>query len=137
VALGVYIEPDGSASAAGGFLVQAMPGADPALIPLLEERLKSFPPTTALLREGLAPIHILEQLFAGIPFNPVKEIDLAFHCSCSRPQVERMLRGIGATELRELVEREEETTVTCEFCKAAYHFTREELTGLADDKNKG
>lgn len=131
VALGAYLEPDGSVSAAGGFMVQAMPDGDASLLSLLEERLVTLPPTTALLREGLAPVHILERIFAGIPFSVQGETDLAFRCSCTRRQVQRMLLGLPAEELRQLVEREEETSVTCEFCRQAYHFSPEELTALA------
>jgi molecular chaperone Hsp33 len=132
VGLGVYVEPDGSVSSAGGFLVQALPDADEMLIPLLEERLQDFPPTTTLLREGLGPIHILEQLFAGIPFSLKERTDLIFHCGCSRRQVTRMLWALGKAELHQLQAREEETVVTCEFCKESYRFSRDELAELAE-----
>lgn len=132
VALGVYVEPDGSVSSAGGFMVQAMPGADEGTLALLEERLIALPPTTALLREGLGPVHILERIFEGIPFNVQGETDLFFRCSCSRQQAQRMLQALGAEELRDLREREEKTSVTCEFCRAVYHFSAEELESLAD-----
>lgn len=131
VALGAYLEPGGSVSAAGGFMVQAMPGGDESLLALLEERLTALPPTTTLLREGLAPIHILERIFEGIPFSVQATTDLAFRCHCSRRQVARMLTSLGAEELRELRQREEATTVTCEFCRRAYQFSREELAALS------
>ena len=53
VALGVTLGAEGEVAAAGGFLVQAMPGGDPALIPLLEKRLAELPATTVLLRQGV------------------------------------------------------------------------------------
>lgn len=132
VALGVYVEPDGAVSAAGGFLLQMLPGGRQELIPLLEERLAALPPVTALLQQGEAPRQILARLLADIPYTAKGEIPLTFRCTCSRPQVGRMLQGLGAEELRHLQEREEETVVTCEFCKHPYRFSREELAGLAD-----
>jgi molecular chaperone Hsp33 len=131
VALGAYLEPDGRVSAAGGFMVQAMPGADETTLSLMEERLLALPPTTALLREGLGPVHILERLFDGIPFTIQEETDLFFRCNCSRRQVEGMLQALGAEELRTLREREEKTSVTCEFCRAVYHFSPDELEALS------
>lgn len=131
VALGVYVEPGGEVSAAGGFLVQALPGGEESLLALLEERIKSFPPPTALLREGLAPVHILERIFEGIPFLKTAQHDLVFRCSCSRDQVRGMLRALGPEELHHLATRKEDTTVTCEFCKESYGFDREELASLA------
>ena len=130
VALGVYVEPDGRVSSAGGFMVQVMPGGDEAPIPLLEKRLSELPPTTALLREGLGPLQILERLFSGVPFAVKDTTDLAFRCGCSRAQVEAMLRALEEKELRELAEREEETVVTCEYCREPYRFSREELAAL-------
>jgi molecular chaperone Hsp33 len=131
VALGAYLEPDGSVSAAGGFMVQAMPGADETALSLMEARLLALPPTTTLLREGLAPVHILERIFDGIPFNVTGQTDLLFRCNCSRSQVEWMLQALGAEELRALREREEKTTVTCEFCRASYHFSSEDLEAIS------
>lgn len=132
VALGAFVEPDGRVSAAGGFMVQALPGGDEALLARLEERLTTFPPTTALLREGLGPLQILERLFAGIPFAVKATTDLAFRCGCSRAQIRHMLASLGKEELQELIVREEETTVTCEYCKETYAFGREELKGLVE-----
>ena len=131
VALGVHLAEDASVSAAGGFLIQALPGADEAQIPLIEERVQALPPTTALLHEGLAPRQILERLFAGLPFTVVQEeTPLVFRCNCSRRQVAGMLRALGREEVQALIERSEPTVVTCEFCKEAYGFDREELADL-------
>jgi molecular chaperone Hsp33 len=132
VALGVYLEPDGRVAIAGGFLVQLMPGGKDDLIPLLEARLAALPPTTTLLRQGLAPADILKQLFAGIPYISKGQNELVFRCTCSRPQVRRVLLSLGRDELQHLAERDEETVVTCEFCKEAYNFSREELARLAE-----
>ncbi len=129
VALGVYVEPEGRVSAAGGFLLQMLPDGDETMVPLLEERLSDLPPSTTLVREGKGATDILERIFEGIPFSVIQKTDLAFHCGCSRDQVGRMLLMLGKEEFEEL-KREEETLVTCEFCKETYVFTRKELESL-------
>jgi molecular chaperone Hsp33 len=43
----------------------------------------------------------------------------------------RVLLALGEEELRQLADRAEATTVTCEFCKEPYAFPPEELTRLA------
>ncbi|PLX83530.1 MAG: Hsp33 family molecular chaperone HslO [Desulfuromonas sp.] len=133
VALGVYLETEGKVAAAGGFLVQAMPGGDESRLPLLEERLKALPPITALLREGFGPEQILEQIFAGIPFAVKTRTDLAFRCSCNRRQVLNLLLALGKEELLQLARQAEPASVTCEYCKERYAFTAEELEALAVD----
>jgi molecular chaperone Hsp33 len=47
---------------------------------------------------------------------------LHFHCPCSRERVARVLRGLGAGELDELVEAQGEVEVSCEFCNEQYRF---------------
>jgi molecular chaperone Hsp33 len=128
VALGVFVEEDGRVSAAGGFMVQAMPGAPAETIMQLEERLAVLPPPTALLRQGFTPARILAEIFRDIPYQLQAETPLVFRCSCSRRQLLRLLWTPGADDLRTLRDGEEEIVVTCEFCKARYHFSAEELS---------
>ncbi len=131
VALGVYVEPGGEVSAGGGFLIQAMPGGHDSLIALIEERIGALPPLTSLLREGRSPLQILESLFEGIPFDEKARTDLTFRCTCSRAQVIGMLKALGKEELREILEKDEGTSVTCEFCKETYPFSRGEIEEMA------
>jgi molecular chaperone Hsp33 len=127
VALGVYLEGDGHVSAAGGLLVQAMPEGEEALIELLEKRLIALPPITALLRDGKAPLQILEELFAGIPLGNTEETPLMFRCTCSRNRVLAMLKTLGKDELEELAARDEDIEVVCEFCKERYGFSPDDI----------
>lgn len=135
VGLGVNLDETLAVATAGGFLVQAMPGGDESLIPLLEERLRQLPPTTSLLSEGKSPLQILEQLFAGIPFTVQMETPLEFRCNCSLPQVTAMLRRLDPEEVRAMIEEDRGARITCEFCKQTYAFTADDLAALPQLKN--
>jgi len=130
VGLGVFVEPDGVVSAAGGFLVQALPGADERHIDSLMERIAALPPLTTLLREGKTPEEIMEVLFKGIPYSVIEKRAIAFVCSCSRERIERVLISLGRDQLRELAEKDGGAEVGCEFCGEKYRFNRAELEGL-------
>jgi len=132
VALGVSLDADGSVAAAGGFLIQAMPGGDESPILLLEQRLTTLPPVSSLLRDQVSPALILEHIFSGIPYSVREETELVFRCTCSRLQVRRVLLALGREELRQLADRRGGTTVTCEFCREIYEFAPEELRKFAD-----
>ncbi len=132
VALGVYLEQEGRVAAAGGLLVQAMPEGEEALVSLLEERLITLPPLTAMLRAEQGPEQILQLLFEGIPLGTSEMTPLEFRCTCSRPQVQSMLKALGVEELEELANKDESTTVTCEFCKESYSFTGKQLNLLLE-----
>jgi molecular chaperone Hsp33 len=130
IALGVRLDRDANVAAAGGILVQALPGADPHLLALLEERLQHFPPVSTLLFQGGTPQSLLAQLFVDIPFSEQARVQLAFRCSCSRRQAEQILASLGREELLALAAREEETFVTCEYCREVYGFTGAALSAL-------
>jgi molecular chaperone Hsp33 len=127
VALGVELDRDMRVAAAGGFLLQMLPGGDPALIERLEERLAHLPPTTTLLRQGVAPAAILERLLEEIPTTNLGQIPLEFACTCTRQQVASVLKLLGPAELDDILTDQGEATVTCDFCKEPYHFDRDQL----------
>ena len=66
--LGVLVNPDLSVRAAGGFLVQLLPFAEDACIDKLEENLKTLPPVSSMIEQGLSPREICERLLDG--FSP-------------------------------------------------------------------
>lgn len=136
VALGVFIEPDNSVSAAGGFLIQAIPPQDDEMIDTLMNRISKLPPVTQLLREGETPEHILDMLFADIPYDILEKRALAFQCSCSREKIERALISLGLEELSSMIKEQGGAEVDCEFCREVYSFTRDELEGLLSNATK-
>jgi molecular chaperone Hsp33 len=130
VGLGVFVAPDWSVAAAGGFLIQSLPPVNEKVIERLIERIEKLPPITALLRGGKTPEEVLDLLFGGISFSTLEKFALAFRCSCSRERVEEALITLGRDELAALIDREEQTCVTCEFCREQYVFSREDLARL-------
>ena len=132
VGLGVLVGAEGI-TAAGGFLVQAVPPQDDAVTDLLMERIGNLPGVSESLAGGMTPEGLLAQLFDGIPYDTLEKRALAFSCSCSREKVERALISLGTEELRQLVEEKGEAAVTCEFCRESYSFGRDYLEALCDD----
>ena len=130
VGLGVYLEPDGSVAAAGGFLIQTLPPQDEAAIDRLMGRIAELSTLSELLRQGETPEQLLERLFEGIPYDTLEKRAVAFTCSCSREKIERVLISLGREELASLLETQGEAEVTCEFCRERYHFDRTELEKL-------
>ncbi len=133
VGLGVFVEPDRTVSAAGGFLIQSLPPVNEEVINRLMERIPQLPPITELLRGGKTPEDVLALIFAGIPFIILEKYALAFRCSCSRERVEAALISLGRKELSSLMAQEEETFVNCEFCRQQYVFSPEELARLVKE----
>lgn len=133
VALGVALAGDGGVAAAGGLMVQALPGCDEDTLVVLEEKLKQLPPVTTLLKQGQAPLQILTDLLGAGNFAVKSDIPLDFRCSCSLRQIVSMLQGLDRAEREHLASREEPTEVTCEYCREVYRFQPDELAALNRD----
>lgn len=127
VGLSVFVDGDGAVTAAGGFLIQAMPPGDPALVDTLMARIAELPPLSELFLAGTTPEALLARLFLDIPYTLLERRALAFSCSCSREKIERALISIGKEELGKLAAEQELTEVTCEFCQERYTFERREV----------
>jgi len=120
VALGVELGPQAEVVAAGGFLVQLLPGADEALADRLTERLANMPPTTTLLRQGLSPEQIVARLLEDFPYQTLGTTPLSFVCNCSQQQTLDLLRTLGVDELDPLIEAAHGAEVTCDYCKQVH-----------------
>jgi molecular chaperone Hsp33 len=129
VGLGVFVEPNGEVSAAGGFLIQSLPPAEDTIIDRLIRQIEQMPPITELLHQGKTPEAMLDLIFAETPFETLGTQALTFQCSCSKERVERALISLGIKELEALIEKKD-AEVTCEFCRTTYTFSQEELQQL-------
>ncbi|MCX7634765.1 MAG: Hsp33 family molecular chaperone HslO [Syntrophales bacterium] len=138
LALGVFVTTSGAVGAAGGFLVQTMPPVDEGRVDELIKGITRMDPVTKMLREGLKPEDMIAAIFNGIPYRTLESKALRFRCHCHRERIERVIISLGAAEISSLLADVGETTVTCEFCRRAYHFSRADLEGiLAEITNQG
>jgi molecular chaperone Hsp33 len=114
--VGVFVEPDGRVSAAGGYLLQAMPGAEPGTIERLEANVATAGRPTDLVRRGLDAAAMLDQLVAGLPLRVVDTRAVRFRCRCSRERATAALIAMGRAELLDVLGTERRAEVACEFC---------------------
>lgn len=129
LALGVLVDKDQRVKAAGGFLIQLLPGVADEDITYLEEQLSKFPHITSLLVQGMSPEDILKRLLPG-EINFLQQIPVHFECDCSRDRFERGLLSLGAAEIRSIIEEDHHAELVCHFCNEKYLFTEEQLQQL-------
>ena len=133
VGLGVFVEPAGDISAAGGFLIQTLPPSDEQIVDKLVARLEGLPPVTQNLRSGKNPEDMLEIIFEGIPYHILEKRELVLKCTCSRERIERVLISLGKKDIADMIAAQGEAEVDCEFCRTRYHFNRAELEQLLQE----
>ena len=125
-ALGVLVDTDTSIKAAGGFVVQLMPGADMKLIEKLEDNIFMMDQLTTILDED-GENEIFAQVLKDIDYHIVGEEEVGYRCKCSREKVLEAVSAVSDEDLAQLVESEENIEVECQFCAAKYVFTPEEI----------
>ncbi len=135
-ALGVLVNPDLSVKAAGGFLIQLLPGALEEEISRLEHNVANIPAVTRMLEAGASAEQICRQALDGFAPQILETAHPEYRCTCSRQRVERTLISIGRDDLRQMMEEEERIEVNCHFCGKKYHFTKEDLQGLLEQAEK-
>ncbi len=136
VGLGVFVEPDGKVSAAGGFIIQTLPPTEERAVDQLIENIRKIPTVTEFLRQGGTPEDMLAEIFSGLTYHMLGKRNLFLRCACSRERVERILLALGIGELQRMIAEQNETDVTCEFCRTSYHFTRMELEDLIQETSR-
>ncbi|QIW21496.1 redox-regulated molecular chaperone HslO [Bacillus thuringiensis] len=132
VGVGVLVNGDDSVLAAGGFILQIMPGAQEETISFIEDRLQKIPPVSTLIEQGLSPEELLYAVLGEDKVKVLETMDVQFNCTCSRERIENVLISLGKTELEQVREEEEETEVHCHFCNERYKFSKEDITNLIE-----
>lgn len=132
--LGVLIDTDFSVKAAGGFVVQLMPGAPESLIDKLEDNIFYMDQLTTILAEDGYEA-IFAQVLKGLDYHLVGEAPVEYRCYCSDERVRQALGTIGAEELRSMSMEGKDVTVGCQFCDRSYVYTPEDLEKMANEKN--
>ena len=128
VGLGVLVDTDKSIKAAGGFIVQLMPGAPEELITKLEDNIFMMDQLTTVLDEdGIDAV--IGQVLLGLDPQEAERRPVEYRCSCSRERVAQALRS-GEAELREMAAEGRDVEVSCQFCDKVYSFTPGELLEL-------
>lgn len=130
VGAGVLVNPDHSVLAAGGFIIQVMPGASEDVVTRLEEQIKSFPAISNLIREGNNPEQIITRLFPDEEIKFHETMPLSFVCKCSKERFEQAIISLGNEEIQEMIDEDHGAETVCHFCNEKYQFTEEELEAL-------
>lgn len=132
-ALGVLIAPDQTVRAAGGYLIQLLPGADDAVISAVEQGVARLGAVSARLDGGMDPLELLREALGGFELEVLETAPIEYRCYCSEERVARALISLGKDELASLVEEQGGAELTCQFCDKVYRFSKDGLKTLLDE----
>ena len=119
-----------SVKAAGGYLIQLMPGAAEDTIAKVEGGIMAAGAVSAILEKNDDPEAMLRTVMSDFDLKILETCPVEYRCYCSRERVERALISLGRTELEQMLSEQGGCQLTCQFCDAVYEFTAEDIQRL-------
>jgi molecular chaperone Hsp33 len=121
--------------AAGGLIIQVMPGASEGMAAEIESSVKRSPPTTTLIRDGAGPAELLRTALGAIDLEILDERPVSFTCSCSYERALSLVSSIDKAELESMLREDKGAVMICHFCNETYRLDEsaleEIINGLA------
>ncbi len=140
VGLGVLVDTDHTIKAAGGFIVQLLPGASEEVISKLEKNLTNVKSVTDILKDDKTPEELIQIILTGFDVEFLGTKDVSFQCTCSKERLTRTLKSLGREELTDMLEKDGKAELTCDFCGKKHEFTADDLREIIaslDEKKTG
>lgn len=135
ISLGVYIDTYGKVQAAGGVLVEVMPGVGDDIVDILMRNSQNVKHTiTEEIMKGNAATEFVKPFLAGIPFTELDHnFPLVYYCPCNEDRVLRAIETLGIQELDDMITNKETAQVMCQMCGKPYDVIPDKLLEI---KNK-
>lgn len=133
VGLGVLVNPDNSVLAAGGFIIQLLPGCDEDTVSAIEKHLQNIEPVSKMIERGLTPEQILEVVLGENNVQVLSKTPVQFKCQCSKERFGAAIIGLGAQEIQEMIDEDGKAEAECHFCLEKYQYNQQELEGFIDE----
>ena len=132
-ALGVLVGLDQSVTAAGGYLIQLLPGASEEIITKIETGVHAMGSVSHALADGLDGEGLLRAVLKDFDLEILEKHPVEYRCYCSRDRVTRALISMGRKDLSELIRDQGKAELTCQFCDKVYRYSKEELEEILKD----
>ena len=132
-ALGVLVGKDQSVTAAGGYIIQLLPGAPDDIIDKIESGIQNAGAVSRLLAAGMDGQVVLETVLHGFDLEILESQPVEYRCYCSRDRVTRTLISLGRTELQSIVDDGKDIHIDCQFCDKIYDYTPDQVRQILKD----
>lgn len=137
VYLGVHVDAaDGRVRAAGGLLLQPMPGCPDSLIDEMQSLSSEISNLTSRLDAQEQLESVVTALFSAYTPEVSERLSPEYRCDCSRARIERALISVGEKDLTEMRDQDHGAEITCQFCNKRYQFTADDLGQLIQEASK-
>ena len=129
VAIGVKVE-GGVCKAAGGVVMQLLPGTSEENMDRAEERMQAFVHAAEVVK-NLGADGIMREYFSEVTEDSGVYLTFPeYKCNCSREKITGVIVPLGKSELQSILADEGEVKVHCHYCNKDYKFTQKDIDEL-------
>jgi molecular chaperone Hsp33 len=128
VLLGVLLKnTEPYVAAAGGVMVQMLPGANENIVTMIEDTIAHAPHITSVIERSNDPKDLIDLALGNIGYKILEDKEVQFKCNCSREKALAMIAALGPEEVESMIEENGGAVMNCGFCNEVYRFSEEEL----------
>lgn len=136
LALGVLVDKNG-VKKSGGYMVQLMPDATETEICKIEKAIAHAKSVSEMLEQQMS----LEDMIRTVTGDEnalflINDLEIKFHCDCSKDRFADGLVSIGKSELDNIIAEDGQAHTKCHFCNREYYFSKEELENIRNSLEK-
>lgn len=88
-----------------------------------------------MIEKGFTPEQILEAVLGNGHLQILDSMPVEFKCQCTKERFGAAILGLGAAEIREMIEEDGGAEAECHFCLETYSFSKDDLEGFIDELN--
>lgn len=128
VLLGVLLQnAEPFVKAAGGVILQMMPGANEHIITMIEDTIRHAPHLTSIIGENTMPHDLAKLALGEIDFEVLEEKEVGFACNCSMERAISLIGSLGREEVESMLREDKGAQMTCGFCNETYILDESQL----------
>lgn len=133
VMLGVSLQSEEPfVKAAGGVMLQLMPGANEHLITMIEDTIRHAPHLTSAINDGATPEDLVKMALGIIEYEVLEEREVEFRCNCSIERAVALISSLGEEEIRSMLADDKGASMTCGFCNETYRLDENDLKKIIE-----
>ena len=137
VSLGVLVGLNNEVLAAGGFIVQIMPGCLDETIDIIEQNVKKIKPISELMLGNESPRNIMKMIVGeGEKINMQKMMPVSFKCRCSKENFAKGIKSLGFDSINKMYQEDKQIEAVCQYCGTKYIFDEKDLQQLLKETKK-
>ena len=120
--------------AAGGVMLQILPGANEHIVTMIEDTIKHAPHITSVISDGANAEDLVKLALGDIDYQILEEKEVRFECNCSFDRAVTLISSLGRSEVSSMLAEDKGAKMTCGFCNELYTLDEANLQEMLDSE---